>query len=114
MAFRQDARAKCKMVDMEVARRSEHLLHKHRAQTPMGSQQQPVHTAKPNWHRAKRIPFKTKPKTTWENSMQLLQAGLKREQERGLRYQGFDVCIQPPLHYGFPISLRAVEGASSA
>ena len=92
MAFRHDARAECKMVDTEVTRRTEQPLRKQRAQPPLGSQQQPVHTAEHNRHRAQRIPFKTKPKTTWdsENSAQLLQAGLKREQERGLRYQGFD------------------------
>ena len=76
--------AECKMLDNKVTWRSEQPLRKHRAQTPFGNQQQPVH------HRAQRIPFKTKPKTTWENSAQLLQAGFKREQERGLRYQGFD------------------------
>jgi hypothetical protein len=78
------------MVDTEVTRRTEQPLRKQRAQPPLGSQQQPVLKAEPNRHRAQRIPFKTKPKTTWENSAQLLQAGLKREQERGLRYQGFD------------------------
>ena len=78
------------MLDNKVTWRSEQPSRKHRAQTPFRNQRQPVHTAEPNRHRAQRIPFKTKPKTTWENSAQLLQAGLKREQERGLRYQGFD------------------------
>ena len=90
MAFRQDARAECKMVDTEVTRRTEQPLRKQRAQPPFGSQQQPVHTAEPNRHRAQRIPFKTKPKTTWKNGLQLLQAGLKPVQERGLCYQGID------------------------
>ncbi len=78
------------MVDSEVTRRTKQPLRKQREQPPFGSQQQPVHMAEPNRHRAQRILFKTKPKTTWENSAELLQAGLKREQERGLRYQGFD------------------------
>ena len=90
MAFRQDARAECKMVDTEVTRRSEQPLRKHRAQPPVGSQQQPVHMAEQNRHLAQRIPLKTKSKTTWENSLQLLQAGLKPEQERGLCDQGID------------------------
>jgi hypothetical protein len=90
MAFRQDTRAECKMVPSEYTRRTKQLLHKHRAQPPVGSQQQPVQEAEVSRHRAQRIPFKTKPKTTWENSLQLLQASLKREQERGLRYQGID------------------------
>jgi hypothetical protein len=78
------------MVNTEVTRRSEQPLRKQRTQPPLGSQQQPIHMSKPNRHRAQRIPFKMKPKTTWENSAQLLQAGLKREQERGLRYQSLD------------------------
>jgi hypothetical protein len=63
-------------------------LRKHRAQPPFGNQQQPVHTAEPNRHRSQRIPFKTKPKTTWEYRLQLLQAGLKPVQERALCHQG--------------------------
>jgi hypothetical protein len=78
------------MVDTKVARRTEQPLRKQRAQPPFGSQQQPVHTAEPNRHRAQRIPFKTKPKTTWKNGLQLVQAGLKPVQERGLCYQGID------------------------
>ena len=78
------------MINTEVTRRTEQPLRKQRAQPPLGSQQQPVDMSEPNRHRAQRIPFKTKPKTTWENSAQLIQAGLKREQERGLRYQVFN------------------------
>jgi hypothetical protein len=92
MAFRQDARAECKVVDTEVTRRSEQPLRKHRAQPPFGNQQQPVHTAEPNRHRAQRIPFKTKPKTTWENGAQLLQAGLNANKNAGCAAKAWMGC----------------------
>ena len=78
------------MVKVECTWRTKQPLRKHRAQPPFGNQQQPVQTAEVNRHRAQRNPFKTKPKTTWENGLQLLQAGLKHKQERGLCDQGFD------------------------
>jgi hypothetical protein len=78
------------VVPSALNRRAKQPLRKHCAQPPFGSQQQPVQTPEQNRHRAQRIPFKTKPKTTWENGVQLLQAGLKREQERGLCDQGND------------------------
>ena len=70
--------------------RTKQSLRKHAAQPPLRNQQQPVHTAEVSRHRAQRIPFKTKPKTAWKNGLQLPQARLEPEQERGLSDQGID------------------------
>ena len=86
----QNTTPESQTVPSELTRRTKQLLSKHRAQPPFGTQQQPVHTAEHNRHRAQRIPFETKPKKTWENALQLLQPRLKPEQERGLYDQGFD------------------------
>jgi hypothetical protein len=83
------------MVPSKSTRRTEQPLRKRRGQPPFGGQEQPVVTAEPNRHRAQRILFKTKPKSqaTWENRLQLLQAGLKPVQEQGLCDQGIDAMV---------------------
>ena len=72
------------ILNMALTLHTQQPLDKHRAQPPFRNQQQPVHTAEVSRHRAQRIPFKTKPKTAWENGLQLPQARLEAEQERGL------------------------------
>ena len=81
------------IVDSELTRRTQQPLRKHRAQSPFRNQQQQAQMAQVSRHRAQQIPFKTKPKTTWENRLQLLQAGLKPVQERGLCHQGIDAMV---------------------
>ncbi len=90
MNTRQNITLESEVVPSESTRREKQPLRKHCAQSPFRNQEQLFHTAEPNRHRAQRIPFKTKTQTTWENGLQLLQAGLKPEQERGLGDQGID------------------------
>ena len=78
------------IVDSESTRRTKQPLRKHRVQPPFRNQQQSVEMVQVNRHRAQRIPFTTKPKMTRENGLQLPQARLEPEQERGLSDQGID------------------------
>ena len=84
MTLRQNTSSECKTLNTYLTWRTKQSLRKHGAQPPLRNQQQPVHTAEVSRHRAQRIPFKTKPKTAWENGLQLHQARLEPEQERGL------------------------------
>jgi hypothetical protein len=84
VTLRQNTSSECKTLITNLTWRTKQSLRKHGAQPPLRNQQQPVHTAQVSRHRAQRIPFKTKPKMAGENGLQLLQARLEPEQERGL------------------------------
>ena len=78
------------ILNMALTLHTQQPLDKHRAQPPFRNQQQPLQTTKAHWYHFHRIPFKTKPRMTRENVLQLRQAGLKPVQERGLSDQRID------------------------
>ena len=81
------------ILNMALILHAEQPLDKHRAQPPFRNQQQPLQTTKAHWHHFQRILFKTKPKMTRENVVQLRQADLKPVQECGLSDQSIDKSV---------------------
>ena len=95
MAARESARAQPERVIVTgraFAVETKQPASKHGAQSPSGNQQQPVLRANSytTSHRVQSIGFKGAPVASRENGLQLLHGGLKRVQERGVRYQVAD------------------------
>jgi hypothetical protein len=66
-------------------------LGKHRAKSSLRNKQQHIPRSKSNSYCIHRMVHNGTPQTTGKNSLQLLQAGFKPEQERGLRDQVVEV-----------------------